>query len=99
MRCIAHVSALGNPLSGKPYKKLFCTHVNITTTTGAFQVEERPLNKFFAATQNLREAMECDLPLNDFERLSLQNYIALLQMTYIEWKRRNCDPPSYKSAA
>ena len=57
------------------------------------------LDSFFKATQNLRDAMEGDLPLNDFERLSLENYIALLQMTYIEWKMRNCQPPTFKRAA
>ena len=57
------------------------------------------LTTFYRATQNLREAMECDLPLNDLERISLENYIALLQMTYIEWKRRNCQPPAYRKAA
>ena len=50
------------------------------------------LKNFYLATQNLREAMEADLPLNDFERISLENYISLLQITYIEWKRRNLEP-------
>jgi len=62
-------------------------------------MEPRVLTNFFIATQNLREEMECDLPLNDFERLSLENYIALLHMTYIEWKQRNCQPPAFKRAA
>lgn len=57
------------------------------------------LTNFYTATQNLREAMECDLPLNDLDRICLENYIALLQMTYIEWKRRNREPPDYRSAA
>ena len=57
------------------------------------------LTNFCIATQNLREAMESDLPLNDFERLSLENYIALLHMTLIQWKRRNREPPAYESAA
>jgi hypothetical protein len=29
--------------------------------------------------------MEGDLPLSDFDRISLENAIVLLQMTYIEW--------------
>ena len=57
------------------------------------------LKDFYIATQNLREAMESNLPLNDFDRVSLENYIALLQITYIEWKRRNREPPAYLSAA
>ena len=40
---------------------------------------------FYNATQNLREAMEGDLPLSDFDRIPLENAIVLLQMTYIEW--------------
>jgi hypothetical protein len=56
------------------------------------------LHRLYAAIQNFREAMECDLPLNEFERISLENYIALLQITYIEWKRRNV-PHAYNLAA
>jgi hypothetical protein len=62
-------------------------------------MEPRALTKFQKATKNLREEMECDLPLNDSERLSFENHIALLQMTYIEWKQRNCQPPAFKKAA
>jgi hypothetical protein len=47
------------------------------------------LTSFFKATQDLREEMERDLALHEYYRLSLENHIALLQMTYIEWKRRN----------
>jgi len=57
------------------------------------------LRNFYVATQNLREAMECDLPLDELERVSLENYIALVQMTYIEWRRRNYPAPGYKKAA
>lgn len=62
-------------------------------------MEPSVIRNFYKATQRLREAMESDLPLNDLERISLENYIALLQMTYIEWKRRNCPPPAYRKAA
>ena len=62
-------------------------------------MEPSVINNFYKATQNLREAMECDLPLNDLERISLENYTALLQMTYIECKERNCQPPAYRKAA
>lgn len=62
-------------------------------------MEPTVIRNFYRATQSLREAMESDLPLNDLERISLENYIALLQMTYIEWKRRNCQPPPYRKAA
>jgi hypothetical protein len=62
-------------------------------------MEPTVIHNFYKATQSLREAMESDLPLNDLERISLENYIALLQMTYIEWKRRNCHPPAYRKAA
>ena len=57
------------------------------------------LKNFYVASQNLREAMEGGLPLNDFERICLENYIAMLQISYIEWKRRNREPPAYQSAA
>lgn len=55
------------------------------------------LKQFYEATLNLRQVMmDDDLYLNDFDRISLENYIALLQMTYINWKRRN--PQSYTAA-
>jgi hypothetical protein len=57
------------------------------------------LQNFYQATKNLREAMERDVPLHEFDRLCLENYIALVQLTYIEWKRRNAPPPAYKRAA
>ena len=63
------------------------------------EMEHTVIRNFYKSTQRLREAMESDLPLNDLERISLENYIALLQMTYIEWKRRNCPPPAYRKAA
>ena len=57
------------------------------------------MTNFFTATQNFREAMESDLPLNDLDRICVENYIFLIQITYLEWKRRNLEPPVYKSAA
>lgn len=47
------------------------------------------LSQLYLAIQNFREAMEGDLPLSDFDRICLENYISLLEITYIEWKRRN----------
>lgn len=57
------------------------------------------ITSFFTATHNLREAMECDLPLNDLDRICLENYLFLIQMTYAEWKRRNLERPAYTPAA
>ncbi len=62
-------------------------------------MEAAELRRFYVAIQNLREAMEGDLPLNDFDRICLENYIALLQITYIEWKRRNVRQAAQKRAA
>lgn len=55
--------------------------------------------QFCVAVKNLREAMENDLSLNDFERISLENHLALLHMTYVEWKQRNVQSAAFKSAA
>ena len=52
-------------------------------------METSELNQLFLAIQNFREAMESDLPLTYFDRISLENYISLLELTYIETKRRN----------
>ena len=62
-------------------------------------METPELRGFYVAIQNLREAMEGDLPLNDFDRVCLENYIALLQITYLEWKRRNIRQSVHKRAA
>lgn len=53
------------------------------------------LKDLYLAIQKFREAMERDLRLNDSERLSLENHIALLQITYMEWKRRNVQRQAY----
>ena len=53
------------------------------------------LKELYLAIQKFREAMERDLRLNDSERLSLENHIALLQITYMEWKRRNVGKLAY----
>ena len=55
------------------------------------------LTELYLAIQKFREAMERDLRLNDSERLSLENHIALLQITYMEWKRRNVQKLAYPS--
>jgi hypothetical protein len=62
-------------------------------------METPELAKLYLAIQNFREAMEGGLTLNDFERIALENYIALLQITYIEWKQRNPISFSDKEAA
>jgi hypothetical protein len=53
------------------------------------------LKELYLAIRKFREAMERDLRLNDSERLSLENHIALLQLTYMEWKRRNPQKHAY----
>ncbi len=62
-------------------------------------MEPPELRNFYVATQNLREAMSHDLPLNDFDPISFENYIALLQITYMEWKQRNVKKPPNRHAA
>jgi hypothetical protein len=62
-------------------------------------MEPPELKQFYLATQRLREAMSHDLALNDFDRISLENYIALLQSTYMEWKQRNAKRPTDRHAA
>jgi hypothetical protein len=62
-------------------------------------METPELRNFYVATQNLREAMTRDLHLDVFDRICLENYIALLQLTYVEWKRRNADQSGHQRAA
>lgn len=74
-------------------------HNNLRPLRSSDQMEHAELKTLYQAIQNFREAMEEDLPLNEFDRVCLENYIALLQITYMEWKRRNSRPPVYKRAA
>jgi hypothetical protein len=68
--------------------------------TALKEIMETPeLHQLYLAIQKFREVMEGDLPLNESERLSLENYIALLQITYMEWKRRNANRSFHKKAA
>ena len=62
-------------------------------------MESPELRKFYIAIQTLREAMTHDLPLDEFDQICLENYIALLQITYMEWKRRNIQQPAHRRAA
>jgi hypothetical protein len=62
-------------------------------------MESPELRKCYLAIQNLREAMTHDLSLDEFDQICLENYIALLQITYMEWKRRNIQQPSNRRAA
>jgi hypothetical protein len=55
-------------------------------------MEDPTVKNFFTAVRDLREAMASGLHLDDFDRLCLENYIALLQLSYMDWKRQNPDP-------
>ena len=56
--------------------------------------KESALKEFYKATRKLRQVMnEDDFNLDEFDRVSLENYIALLEMTYIDWKRRHPQAP------
>ncbi len=46
------------------------------------------MKKFFTSVRELREAMAAGMHLDDFDRLCLENYIALLQLSYIDWKKQ-----------
>jgi hypothetical protein len=62
-------------------------------------MEAPELRGFYVASQNLREAMMRDLRMDVFDRICLENYMALLQLTYAEWKRRNVDQSDSRRAA
>ena len=72
---------------------------NYKMSSSNVSTEVSELRKLYEAIQEFRESMERDLPLNDFDRVCLENYMALLHITYIEWKRRNYPPSAYKQAA
>jgi hypothetical protein len=63
-------------------------------------MDEPAVKKFFTSVRELREAMASGMHLDDFDRLCLENYIALLQLSYSDWKRqcypKESDPPSLR---
>jgi hypothetical protein len=50
-------------------------------------MDQPAVKQFFTSVRELREAMAAGMHLDDFDRLCLENYIALLQLSYIDWKR------------
>ncbi|MDK2742396.1 MAG: hypothetical protein H8K03_07065 [Nitrospira sp.] len=44
---------------------------------------------FIRASLEVTDAFENDCLLTDMDQLRLDNYLAIMQMSYIEWKRRN----------
>lgn len=46
-------------------------------------------DNFVRASLEVTDALETDCYFNDLDRLRLENYVSVLQMAYIEWKRRN----------
>ena len=49
------------------------------------------LKDYYRASHRLREALENDLYMDAVDRMTLENFIALMQMTYKNYKRRNPD--------
>jgi hypothetical protein len=58
------------------------------------------LENFVRAGLELTDAFETDCNLNDLDRFRLENYMFVIQMAYINWKRRNVasnpTSPAYK---
>ncbi len=44
------------------------------------------------ATKEIRAVMNRNLQLDQIDQLRVENCMAMLQLTYIEWKRRNTPP-------
>lgn len=53
------------------------------------------------ATKEIRAVMNRNLQLDQVDQLRVENCMAMLQLTYIEWKRRNAPPhpPYFASVA
>lgn len=45
--------------------------------------------RFAEVCQELRKEMQKNMVMNETEQLQLENSMALVQMGYVEWKRRN----------
>ena len=49
------------------------------------------LKDYYRASHRLREALENDLHLDSIDRMTLENFMVVMQMTYNNFKRRNPD--------
>ena len=49
---------------------------------------------FVRASLEVTDALETNCSLNDMDQLRLENYMSVIQMAYMEWKRRNASPNS-----
>jgi hypothetical protein len=47
------------------------------------------IGRFSQACQAIHQAMKHDVPMTEAEQLKLENNLVLIQMGYLEWKRRN----------
>jgi len=47
------------------------------------------IGRFSHACQAIHEAMKHNVPMTEAEQLKLENNLVLIQMGYVEWKRRN----------
>lgn len=47
------------------------------------------IGRFAKACQELRKELQENIVMNETEQLQVENSVALVQMGYIEWKRRN----------
>lgn len=55
------------------------------------------LKDYYRAIHRLREALENDLHLDSVDRMTLENFMVVMPMTYKNFKRRNPDdwgPPA-----
>lgn len=47
---------------------------------------------FIRASLKVTDALETNCSLNELDQLRLENYMSVVQMAYMEWKRRNVAP-------
>lgn len=55
-------------------------------------MDERLLHTFIRMSRQLTYDLNADCPLSELDQLRFENYLAMLQMTYVEWKQRNGRP-------
>jgi hypothetical protein len=48
-------------------------------------------HNYVRASLEMTYALESDGYLSELDQLRLENYMAVLQMAYVEWKRRNAE--------
>ncbi len=63
--------------------------IGLVLARSCYYMDPIIFKNFIRASLEVTDALETDCSLNDMDQLRLENYLSVIQMAYMEWKRRN----------